>query len=140
MKMNKKTASRFGAAALVIGLSVAGYIVIDQMGARPGAGGRGSAGAIPVTVATAEKKDVPIIVRGIGTVQAYNTAVIKTRVDGAIVKVVLPRKARTSRRAICSSRSTRGRSRRRSTRRRPPSDATRRSSSAPSSTSIATAS
>jgi membrane fusion protein, multidrug efflux system len=42
---------------------------------------------VPVVAAVAEKKDVPLVVRGIGTVQAYNTAVIKTRVDGAIVKV-----------------------------------------------------
>jgi multidrug efflux system membrane fusion protein len=43
--------------------------------------------AVPVIVATAEKKDVPVFVRGIGTVQAYNTVVVKTRVDGAIVAV-----------------------------------------------------
>ena len=43
--------------------------------------------AIPMTTAVAEQKDVPLYVRGIGTVQALNTAVIKTRVDGEIVKV-----------------------------------------------------
>src|SRR4029453_15396938 len=43
--------------------------------------------AIPVTVAVAQKSSVPVYVRGIGTVQALNTAVIKTRVDGTIVKV-----------------------------------------------------
>ena len=42
---------------------------------------------VPVVAAVAQKQDVPLIVRGIGTVQAYNMAVIKTRVDGAIVKV-----------------------------------------------------
>ena len=88
MKMNKKTASRFGAAALVIGLSIAGYIVIDQMGRdRARAAAAAPAPSVPVTVATAEKKDVPIIVRGIGTVQAYKSVVVKARVDGQIVKV-----------------------------------------------------
>jgi multidrug efflux system membrane fusion protein len=88
MKMNKKTASRFGAAALVIGLSIAGYIVIDQMGRdRARAAAATPAPSVPVTIATAEKKDVPIIVRGIGTVQAYKSVVVKARVDGQIVKV-----------------------------------------------------
>jgi membrane fusion protein, multidrug efflux system len=86
--MNKRMLSRFGAAFLVIGLIVAGYIVIDQMGRdRARAAAARPTPAIPVTVATAETKDVPIIVRGIGTVQAYKSVVIKTRVDGQIVKV-----------------------------------------------------
>ena len=86
--MNKKALSKFGAAFLVIGLIVAGYIVIDQMGRdRARAAAARPTPAIPVTVATAETKDVPIIVRGIGTVQAYKSVIIKTRVDGQIVKV-----------------------------------------------------
>jgi membrane fusion protein, multidrug efflux system len=86
--MNKRMLSRFGAAALVIGLIVAGYIVIDQMGRdRARAAAARPAPAIPVTIATAETKDVPIIVRGIGTVQAYKSVTIKARVDGQIVKV-----------------------------------------------------
>jgi membrane fusion protein, multidrug efflux system len=86
--MNKRMLSRFGAAFLVIGLIVAGYIVIDQMARdRARAAAARPTPAIPVTVATAETKDIPIIVRGIGTVQAYKSVVIKTRVDGQIVKV-----------------------------------------------------
>ena len=86
--MNKRMLSKFGAGFLVIGLIVAGYIVIDQMGRdRARAAAARPTPAIPVTVATAETKDVPIIVRGIGTVQAYKSVVIKTRVDGQIVKV-----------------------------------------------------
>jgi membrane fusion protein, multidrug efflux system len=42
---------------------------------------------IPVTAGIAEARDMPIYVRGIGTVQAYNTIAIKSRVDGQIVKV-----------------------------------------------------
>ena len=33
--------------------------------------------------------DVPIIVRGIGSVQAFNKVTVKSRVDGNIVKVAL---------------------------------------------------
>jgi multidrug efflux system membrane fusion protein len=40
-----------------------------------------------VAVATAETRDVPVFVRGIGTVQAYNTVHVKSRIDGQIVKV-----------------------------------------------------
>src|ERR1700730_5977892 len=86
--MNKRMFSMFGAGCLVIGLIVAGYIVIDKMGRdRARAPAARPTPAIPVTVATAETKDVPIIVRGIGTVQAYKSVVIKARVDGQIVKV-----------------------------------------------------
>jgi hypothetical protein len=47
--------SRFGAGFLVIGLIVAGYIVIDQMGRdRARAAAARPTPAIPVTVATAE--------------------------------------------------------------------------------------
>ena len=43
--------------------------------------------AAPVLAATAEAKDVLIIGRGIGSVLAFNTVTIKSRVDGNIVKV-----------------------------------------------------
>jgi multidrug efflux system membrane fusion protein len=44
---------------------------------------------IPVSVATAERRDVPIYLTGLGTVQAFNTVAVKTRVDGELVKVAL---------------------------------------------------
>ncbi len=43
--------------------------------------------AIPVTAGTAEARDMPVFVRGIGSVQAFNTVSVKSRVDGQIVKV-----------------------------------------------------
>ncbi len=42
---------------------------------------------IPVTAGKTEIKDVPVYVRGIGTVQAFNTVMIKSRVDGQITRV-----------------------------------------------------
>jgi multidrug efflux system membrane fusion protein len=42
---------------------------------------------IPVSVATAQRRDVPIYLTGLGTVQAFNTVTVKTRVDGELVKV-----------------------------------------------------
>lgn len=43
--------------------------------------------AVAVLAGNAEAKNMPIIVRGIGSVQAYNTVTVKSRVDGNIVKV-----------------------------------------------------
>lgn len=43
--------------------------------------------AIPVIAATAQARNVPIILRGLGTVQAYNTVAIKSRVEGAVTKI-----------------------------------------------------
>ncbi|HTW52765.1 MAG TPA: efflux RND transporter periplasmic adaptor subunit [Stellaceae bacterium] len=42
---------------------------------------------IPVTPGVVKAEDVPVFLAGIGTVQAYNMDLIKTRVDGQIVKV-----------------------------------------------------
>ena len=43
--------------------------------------------AIPVTAGTVAVQDVPVFLHGIGTVQAYNTVAVKSRVDGQIVKI-----------------------------------------------------
>lgn len=42
---------------------------------------------VPVFATAATAQDVPIIIRGIGSVQAFNTVTVKSRVDGNIVKV-----------------------------------------------------
>jgi multidrug efflux system membrane fusion protein len=43
--------------------------------------------AVPAGVATVERRDVPIYLTGLGTVQAFNTVTVKTRVDGELQKV-----------------------------------------------------
>ena len=57
--------------------------------AAPEAGqtSQGQQGPVPVFAAAAKAEDVPIILRGIGSVQAYNTVSIKSRVDGNITRV-----------------------------------------------------
>jgi multidrug efflux system membrane fusion protein len=42
---------------------------------------------VPVTAGTVTAADVPVLINGIGTVQAYNSVTIKSRVDGQIVSV-----------------------------------------------------
>ncbi|HXA69968.1 MAG TPA: efflux RND transporter periplasmic adaptor subunit [Stellaceae bacterium] len=49
--------------------------------------GPASAAAVPVKAGTAEARDMPVFVRGIGSVQAFNTVTIKSRVDGQVMKV-----------------------------------------------------
>jgi multidrug efflux system membrane fusion protein len=56
-----------------------------QAGRRGAAAGGG--GPVPVVAGTAEKKDVPIYLDGLGTVQAFNTVTVHPRVDGALVQV-----------------------------------------------------
>jgi membrane fusion protein, multidrug efflux system len=43
--------------------------------------------AIPVDVASVERKDVPVYLEGLGTVQAFYTVTVTARVDGQIDKV-----------------------------------------------------
>lgn len=43
---------------------------------------------MPVVAGVVEKKDVPIYLDGLGTVQAFNTVTVKARVDGTLDKVV----------------------------------------------------
>jgi multidrug efflux system membrane fusion protein len=53
----------------------------------PQAAAQTAGAAIPVTAGTVAVEDVPVFLHGIGTVQAYNTVAIKSRVDGQIVKI-----------------------------------------------------
>jgi multidrug efflux system membrane fusion protein len=46
-----------------------------------------AAQAPPVTVATAQRGDVPIFASGVGTVQAYRSVLIRARVDGTLEKI-----------------------------------------------------
>jgi multidrug efflux system membrane fusion protein len=65
----------------------------DQSGSTAGArgggrhGGAGGSGPVPVVAGKVELKDMPIYLDGLGTVQAYNTVTVHTRVDGALVQV-----------------------------------------------------
>ena len=102
-----RDAVRAGGIALIMATS-AGWYAYDQAGAsrsrnddvsvyqRGGGGGTGGGGGRgrhrlngPVAVITAPvvRKDVPIHVDGIGTVQAFNTVTVRPQVDGLLEKV-----------------------------------------------------
>jgi multidrug efflux system membrane fusion protein len=57
-------------------------------GGKGGRSGQGMPGqAVPVVVATAQRGDLPVYFNGLGTVTAFNTVTVRSRVDGQIVKI-----------------------------------------------------
>jgi multidrug efflux system membrane fusion protein len=56
--------------------------------ATKGKGGAGAGGlVVPVVVATAQRGDLPVYFNGLGTVTAFNTVTIRSRVDGQLISV-----------------------------------------------------
>ena len=61
--------------------------------AAPAAAGKGKGGpgmgnfVVPVVVATAQRGDLPVYFNGLGTVTAFNTVTVRSRVDGQLVNV-----------------------------------------------------
>ncbi len=61
--------------------------------ASPGAAGKGKGGfgagglVVPVVVATAQRGDLPVYFNGLGTVTAYNTVTVRSRVDGQLASI-----------------------------------------------------
>ena len=79
-------------AIIVVGILVAaallGWGVYSYTGgSRAAPTGAAATPTVPVTPGIAEARDMPVYVRGIGSVQAYNMVTIKSRVDGQIIKV-----------------------------------------------------
>ncbi|MGZ4814384.1 MAG: MdtA/MuxA family multidrug efflux RND transporter periplasmic adaptor subunit [Terriglobales bacterium] len=58
----------------------------QQAGGRGARGGMGSQ-VIPVAVAPATQQDMPVYLSGLGSVQAFYTVTVKTRVDGEVRQV-----------------------------------------------------
>jgi multidrug efflux system membrane fusion protein len=67
---------RLAAPVAVLSLGTA---AVAQPAPRPGP-------AVPVTTTQAQRQDVPIWLRGLGTVQARNTVLVRARVDGTLDK------------------------------------------------------
>ena len=68
-------------------LSMAACNKSNAGGPQGGAGGNAAGAPVPVSVAPVVRQDFQIILTGLGTVQAYNTVTLKTRVDGEIMAV-----------------------------------------------------
>ena len=72
---------------VVIGVGYAGWQHVRGGGAAVSASQQGSQSPAPVHVAAVERKDFPVVLSGLGTVQATNTVTVRSRVDGQIEKV-----------------------------------------------------
>jgi multidrug efflux system membrane fusion protein len=87
---------------LLIGAVIAGGILYyrgrsasraQDLQTAPGAGGGGRRGGgmgaqvVPVTIAAAQRGDLPVYFNGLGTVTAFNTVTVRSRVDGQIVRI-----------------------------------------------------
>jgi multidrug efflux system membrane fusion protein len=80
----------FSILALLLALAGIGWVGIDflsgwQIGSAA-TGASSSPRGIPVMADLAKEADVPVYLSGLGTVQAFNSVLIKSRVDGQIVK------------------------------------------------------
>jgi membrane fusion protein, multidrug efflux system len=88
--MNKSRTTRWILLALVAaGLGYFGWQRFhgeDQATAAANAQ-KGARNAVRVTIALVEKTDFPVYLTSLGTVQAFNTVVVRSRVDGQIDKI-----------------------------------------------------
>jgi membrane fusion protein, multidrug efflux system len=73
------------AVLLVLAAGTATYFV--WRGVKPAEASRGGPAAVPVSIANAVRKDVPIYLTGLGTVQATFTVGIHSQVDGKLQDV-----------------------------------------------------
>src|SRR5215467_2838498 len=74
------------AALVVLVLAVAGVVLWQQAAPEQHAAARPSP-AVPVTVTAAERRDVPVLLDALGTVQAWNTIAVRSQIDGKLQAV-----------------------------------------------------
>ncbi|WP_426537055.1 efflux RND transporter periplasmic adaptor subunit [Bradyrhizobium sp. McL0615] len=77
-------------AAAVAGLGYFGWLRFHGDGLATAENARKRAPvqiAVPVKIAPVEKADFPVYLTGLGTVQGFNTVVVRTRVDGQINRI-----------------------------------------------------
>lgn len=82
--MRKFLVLGFAAAILAAGLGT--WLASDRQGLHA-AGPAAPPPAVPVTIAPVKTQDVPVYLRGLGTVQAFNTVEIKAQVNGVLVSL-----------------------------------------------------
>jgi membrane fusion protein, multidrug efflux system len=73
--------------ALSLAVSIISISCGGAAGSRPTTARAAAGQAIPVGVATAERRDMPFYLTGLGSVTAFNTVSIRTRVDGQLAQV-----------------------------------------------------
>jgi multidrug efflux system membrane fusion protein len=89
------------AVAVLVGLGLAGYYYWPSLksspllsgGSAPAKAGPGGPGGpegrpVPVLTAAVSRRDVPIYLNALGTVQAFNTVTVRSQVDGELIEVL----------------------------------------------------
>ncbi len=91
---NKMAFAGHAALLILVGITLLGCGSPNpQAAGKDAASSRGSRGrsmgpqTMPVAVAKAEVKDLPIYLEGLGSVEAFNTVVVKSRIDGQLVGI-----------------------------------------------------
>src|SRR5689334_12903249 len=77
-------------ASALIGAIILASLCLSSCGggdARPASARANVAPVVPVSVATAERRDMPYYLTGLGSVTAYYTVSVKSRVDGELMQV-----------------------------------------------------
>ena len=73
---------------LIVAAAAFYFFVISTTEKKPGGGsGRGTGQALPVMAAAARNGDIDVTINALGTVTALNTATVKARVDGQLVRI-----------------------------------------------------
>jgi multidrug efflux system membrane fusion protein len=54
---------------------------------KDGKGDKGAGRAVPVVASTSRRGDMPVYLQGLGSVTAFNTVTVRSRVDGQIMKI-----------------------------------------------------
>jgi multidrug efflux system membrane fusion protein len=73
--------------AILAFVAVAAALVGCSAGSKTNTARASTQTVVPVAVATAERRDVPVYLKGLGSVTASNTVSVKSRVDGQLAQV-----------------------------------------------------
>jgi multidrug efflux system membrane fusion protein len=76
--------------AILIGATLVGLVVL-RTGRPPAAAARGTATGprrVPVTVVASSRSDIPVRLAGLGSVVAFNSVTVRSRVDGQLMRVL----------------------------------------------------
>jgi multidrug efflux system membrane fusion protein len=73
--------------ALLLGAIIAYWALARERGGAESSAARAAARAIPVAVAPARSGRMPVVLDGLGTVTAFNTVTVRSRVDGQLVQI-----------------------------------------------------
>jgi membrane fusion protein, multidrug efflux system len=74
-------------AGMILGVAAMALLGCSSSGGRSGTARAATQTVVPVGVSNAQKRDVPVYLKGLGSVTASNTVSVKSRVDGQLSEV-----------------------------------------------------